>query len=231
LQAGMLAVLIGVLPKPSYIYASGVSVTNALLALSGNPGSIVRGWESLRSAHFLAPAGLLRVPTLRWTQALTSQLARTVIETLVKNGLPSEKPVLLTVTANGLESAAGPSGELRTARLRETLARDDDTPAAIASTITAATGAGVERIYLFGLDPRLRGHPMVTAAANAVSGTAPDLQFLAANSGDTPGALSYLLPGSGGPDRLIRDGRIAAQSWLKRTGTMPRAAARRPASV
>ena len=231
LQAGMLDVLVGVLPKPSYIYASGVSVTNALLSLSGTPQAVVCGWESLRSAHFLAPAGLLLVPALRWTQALTSQLARIVSDTIVKAGLPTKRPVLKTATANGLESAAGPSGELRPARLRETLARDDNTPASIAATISAAAGAGAERIYFFGLDPRLRGHPMVTAAAGAVSGTAPELQFLAADSGDTPGALSYLLPGSGGPDRLIRDGRIAAHSWLKRTGTTPPATERPPMSV
>jgi hypothetical protein len=231
LQAGMLDVLIGVLPEPSRIYASGIAVANALLAVSGERDGIMRGWESLRSAHFLIPAALMRVPTLAHSTALASQLESILSRTILKAGLPSRRPALLAVTSNGFEQPAGPSGVLLTARLRETLSRDDNVADSIATTISVAAGTGVERIYVFGLDPRLRGHPLVAAAMRAVSAAPPDLTFIGMDSSDTPGALSYLLPGSGGPDRLVRDGRLAARRWLETTRSAQPVADRRPASV
>lgn len=231
LQAGMLEVLIGVLPEPTRIYSSGIAISNALLALSCDRNEITRGWETLRSGRFLVPAGLMRVPTLDRSTALASRVASILLETIVKGGLPPRQAALRAITANGFESPAAPSGELRTARLRETVSRDDSAPSTLATTIAFAAGEGVERIYVFGLDPRLRGHPLVTASMSALSGTAPQLEFLAANPGTAPGALSYLFPGSGGPDRLIRDGRLAAQAWLETTGDAQRIFNRRPASV
>ena len=116
---------------------------------------------------------------------------------------------------HGLQFPLDGSGQDYDIRWRKTLRRDDNTPASLATTLCAAARSGVERVFVFGLDARLRGHPLVTAVTNGGPAGDMEIAFIAAESGATPGVLAYLLPGLGGPERLIRDGRSAAEAWKK----------------
>jgi len=199
IQAGILEGLCDFLPPPRYIYASGIAAVNAMLLSQAGSRSLTRRWESLRAAHFLIPAALIRIAAFPLTDVLANDLSEKAIRVLAHNASPKNTTPTVLFADHGLQFPLDGAGQDYDTRWRKTLLRDDNTPASLATTLRAAARSGVERVFVFGLDARLRGHPLVTAVTN----------------GGPAGDMEIAFIGLGGPERLIRDGRSAADAWKK----------------
>ena len=214
IQAGILAVLCRHLPQPEKIYASGIAAANALLAARWDAATFERGWERLRAAHFLAPAALVRIAALRYTNGFANDLAERAARALAFATAGTSGDRVRLFGEDGIAEPLNASDRLLADRLHETLLRFDDKPAALAAAVLDAAADAPDRIFVVGLDPVLATHPAVAEAEQAAEAKGTVVCAVPGDCAEHPTALSFFLPGSGAAERLMRDGREAAYAWL-----------------
>lgn len=218
-QAGMLEALLRSGQRPSLIYAGGIATVNAMLSRSGRSADLQRGWERLRASRFLPAAALdARGTSLFVTRAHAKALK--ALRTLLASTIPGDDTTgLVLLTTTGIAEAtlgsngAGPLPDFLSCEVLSA----DATPANIAAALTDACRRGATRIIVCAVDEAdFADDTILRTAINSARTSGTEVGFLGTNGHSPLGLLHYLLPGSGGAERLIASGREAAQAFLDR---------------
>jgi hypothetical protein len=215
LQAGMVGRLLETGAPPAAIIASGFALANAVLVAGARTESFDRRWEQLRAHRFLVSAAL---GSVRLFGAL--------------NGVFDDLVALLGDTVQGRKSRAGSGPEILVASedgfsklehdcttaswrgaLKRSLRYTNESAPLVAGAICEASVSGGP-ILVLGLERTMQSHPDVEAACRAAAADGARVRFLTAAVPPRTGLLGYLLPGSGAPERLMNEGRQAAERWI-----------------
>ncbi|MFQ5352414.1 MAG: hypothetical protein ACE5D3_04995 [Candidatus Binatia bacterium] len=215
-QSGMLEVLLERVGAPPLVYSGGTSAINALLMCSGSVASLRQGWEELRKQHLLFETAIEQAPLLRpvinghntLTFFVDSQLSQHRFDAATVNLLLMCGDRYLSVPSSGRTS------DTRTVALTS-LAQHDTGPWPWIRAIEHAATSGVDRILMLGLEDTIARSADLLRATERAREQRVEIDALGFDSAEKPGLLDFLLPGSGTPERLMRDGREAALCWVE----------------
>lgn len=219
LQAGIMSRLLETGPPPSALIASGFGLVNALLVSGGRRHGFERRWEQLRASRFLPSAAIGNVRLLGTRNGVFDELSALLAEIahakIVRAG---DGPQILTATEDGFSSLPDDgTSSLWRAAIKQSLRYTSESPPLIAGAIREAATRG-RQVLVLALDRTIQTHPDVVAAIRSVRAEGAEVSFVTAAAVRKPGLLDYLLPGSGAPERLMREGRSAAERWLLAAG-------------
>jgi len=232
-QAGVCLALADHGRLPRSLYAGGFSTLNAVLLASGGRRALDRGWELLRSRRLLFNQALREMPFLRRfatrTRGIGWMLARQRAYTAT-----AATPIALHLGSRTvcLRSVGVPSDARKLQRFTESALREESTdPRTWRKAIDSAIAEGATQIVLLGFDRNIDADLPEAAAASAQAAGA-ELACIALRTTHRARPIDFLLPGSGVPERLMADGKRAANEWLRngRPGVVAGVAAGRPKS-
>lgn len=214
-QAGMVCELLEARRRVDVIVAAGLTAVNAVLASTGAPHTFARNWEALRARRFLPSSALgsSRVFARRgWVDRLLDALADTVHSNTDRG---RDRSACHVAIDDGFERLPTDTSDPHwRALLRQTLRYAAAPPPLLAAAIGEAAGMAADVIVL-GAERTSQTHPDVEAAIRAAKHSGVAVEFVTSPGQRQVGVLQYLLPGSGAPERLHRDGRGAASRWLR----------------
>jgi hypothetical protein len=212
LQAGIVSRLLEAGRLPTVVIASGFAVTNAVLIAGARRDGFARRWEQLRAGRFLVSAALGNIRVLGALNGMFDDLSALLAE--LAHARPSgaaSEPEVLVATEDGFSSLPHDSATLgwRTA-VKRSLRYTSESPPLLAGAIReAATRARC--VLVLGLERTMQSHPDVDAAVRATRAEGARVTFVTAAMPRRAGLFDYLLPGSGAPERLMREGCSAAE--------------------
>jgi hypothetical protein len=212
-QAGLIEALLEELPPPRLALGSGPAAVNAVLITQGSRSRFQRGWEMLRQRHFLAGAALEALPLIGNVVGGTVALTE-VLRALSASGPGRINGTQVQLLAGTHFVPAAPAatgmdvGGLLALSLLERGAE------AAADGVRRAVEAGIARVLLLGLPLRAVDDERLAAELRRARDCGVEVCSIPYESAEDPGLLDYLLPGLGTQDRLVRDGVLAARTWL-----------------
>lgn len=211
-QSGIVGTWLEKLPPPRAVFAGGMSVFNALLALANDPLAFRTGWERVRAAHVLATVALQRSPLgrLRNGNAEPSDLIRSLAPAAARTNATS-----LHILVGGGYVTVAPGDEQSMAPLIEESLTLVPSAGALAAAVDIAAAEGARRILVPGVEERRIGEREVARAIEDARANGAEVVFLPLSTRQRPGVIGYVLPGLGRADRLWRDGRRAALRSLE----------------
>ena len=219
LQAGIVGRLLEAESPPACIIASGFAVANAVLLTGARREMFSRRWEHLRASRFLVSAALGSVRLLGALNGTFDDLAALLAETAQsKTSRANAGPEVLVATEDGFTALPrdGSASAWR-AVVKGSLRYASENPPLLAGAIREAAGRG-SPVLVLGLERTAQSHPDVDAACRAAGAAGVRVAFVTAASPRKAGLFDYLLPGSGAPERLVYEGRSAAERWMMSAG-------------
>ncbi len=214
-QAGLAEVLLEKFGPPAVVYSGGTSILNALMLANGRSEELTRGWEKLRAQHILFDTALEHAPLLAPRGREASRLVG-----FVENALDyrdTDQPLVELQMFCGEHYSALPSGSAQPGSMRvATVSLTEQNSGALPweRAIRHLLASRVDRVLLLGVDDAVSRSLELEQAIRTASERNIKVSVIGFDSGERPGLLDYLLPGSGSPERLMRDGREAALSWF-----------------
>jgi hypothetical protein len=219
-QSGIVAALFERGIIAGHVIGSGYACVNAILAATGDSATFVRGWERLRQRHFLPRAAFCAGRFLGTVNGLVDALAGDIAEALpATNGATSEAAHVLVTLDDGFVALPpdASSSEWRSA-VKQTLRKAGvASPALVAAAIREAAGLS-GHVVVIGIERTAQAHPDVEAASRSARAVGASVAFIAAVAPRKISLIEYLLPGSGAPERLQREGFTSAARWLWSNG-------------
>ena len=215
-QSGIVAALLAVEPRPRWIFASGLSVANALLAARGGATRFERGWEELRARRFVPQSALGSYRLLVAAEGFLDEVSRKVGELghASSNGKPVEVSAIHVAGDEGfLPLPSEPSAPGWRSAVKTAFRQSGSAPLLAAALRSAAQLA--PRVIVLGADRPLQTHPDVDAARRLAAAAGIEVEFVTSSAIETPSLLEFLLPGSGAAERLVSSGRAAGEAWLR----------------
>jgi hypothetical protein len=219
LQAGIVGRLLEAGPAPLTLIASGFALANAILVASARRDEFERRWEQLRAHRFLATAALGNVRLLGALNGMFDELSSQLAEIAqASNSRADGGPEILAATEDGFSPLPHDSTTTtwRTAVKRSLRYASESAPLLAGAIREGASRA--RRVLVLGLDRTTQSHPDVDSALRAAAADGVKAMFVTAAAPRRPGLFDYLLPGSGAPERLMREGRSAADRWMLSAG-------------
>jgi len=222
LQAGIVDRLLATGSPPVAVIASGFALANALLISGGRRNGFDRRWERLRASRFLASAAVGSVRMLGTLNGVFEELSALLAEIPQSHNRTYVGPDILVATEDGFSPLAhdGTTSSWHAAVKRSLRYTSESAPLVAGAIREAATRA--PRVLVLGPERTMQSHPDVDAAVRAAMADGARVTFVTATAPRRTGLLDYLLPGSGAPERLMQEGRSAADRWLRaadRNGT------------
>jgi len=214
-QAGLAEVLLEKIGPPAVVYSGGTSTLNALMLANGSSEELARGWEKLRAQHILFDTALEHAPLLAPRGRETSRLVG-----FVENALgygDTDQPLVELQMFCGEHYSALPGGSAQPGSMgvaTASLTEQNSGAWPWERAIRHLLASRVERVLLLGVDDAVSRSLELEQAMHTASERNIKVSVIGFDSGERPGLLDYLLPGSGSPERLMRDGREAALSWI-----------------
>lgn len=215
LQAGIISRLLATGPPPVAVIASGFALANALLIFGGRRDGFERRWEQLRASRFLASAAVGGVRVLGALNGIFDELSQLLADIAQSRTRTHAGPVILTATQEGFTPLPYDSTTSSwRAAVKQSLRYTSESAPLVAGAIReAATRA--THVLVLGSERTMQSHPDVDTAVHAATVDGACVTFLTATAPRRTGLLDYLMPGSGAPERLMREGRAAADRWLR----------------
>ncbi|GEM_PF-2366175 len=214
-QAGLAEVLLDKFGPPAVVYSGGTSTLNALMLVNGSGEELARGWEKLRAQHILFDTALEHAPLLAPRGRETSRLVG-FVENALSYGDTDQPRVELQMFC-GEHYSALPGGRAQPGSMRvatASLTEQNSGAWPWERAIRHLLASRVDRVLLLGVDDAVSRSLELEQAMRTASERNIKVSVIGFDSGEKPGLLDYLLPGSGSPERLMRDGREAALSWI-----------------
>ncbi len=205
-QAGALSVLARGLPQPQAVFAGGFAAINACLLCAGGAKAIERGWEKLRSSRLLFDSGLQGLPVVA---AMLG--AHTDLEDVLGQAVDFEavcaSPVELHLSAGNVYFSAELIESAQHARALTVAAIQESShgEGVWNKAMEEAAGFGPGSALLVGV-------PETVEAPAEISIPTARINY---QTHERPRMLELILPGCGVVERLINDGRRAAERWLR----------------
>ncbi|HET9061822.1 MAG TPA: hypothetical protein VFO62_00905 [Candidatus Binatia bacterium] len=219
LQAGIIGRLLEGGAQPVTLIASGVALANAVLVASARRDEFERRWEQLRAHRFLASAALGNVRLLGALNGMFDELSAQLAEIVqAKAARADGGPVILAATEEGFSPLPH---DCTTSNWRAAVKRSLRYSSESAPLIAGAIREGASRasrVLVLGLERTMQSHPDVDSACRAAAADGVKTMFVTTAAPRRAGLLDYLLPGSGAPERLMREGRSAADRWMLGAG-------------
>jgi hypothetical protein len=229
LQAGIIGRLLEAGPPPGTLIASGVALANAVLVAGSRRDEFERRWEQLRAHRFLASAALGNVRLLGALNGMFDELSAQLAEIVqAATGRADGGSVILAATEEGFSPLPH---DCTTSTWRAAVKRSLRYSSESAPLIAGAIREGASRasrVLVLGLERTMLSHPDVDSALRAAAAADVKAMVVTAAAQQRAGLFDYLLPGSGAPERLMREGRSAADRWMLGAG---RTRSRRPGQV
>jgi len=219
LQAGIVGRLLEAGKPPVAIIAAGIAAANAVLVAGPRRETFDRRWEQLREGRFLVSAALGSLRLLGALNAMVDDLVALLAEIAqAKNTRADAGPEILVATEEGFAKLPHDSATSSwRSLLKQSLRYTSESPPLIAGAIREAATRG-DPVLILGLERTMQSHPDVDAACRAAAAEGVRVTFVTAAAPRKAGLLEYLLPGSGAPERLMNDGRSAAERWIGNAG-------------
>jgi hypothetical protein len=219
LQAGIIGRLLEAQPQPVSVIASGFALANAVLVAGAHRETFERRWEQLRASRFLVSAALGSVRLLGALNGMFDDLVTLIAEIAqAKRARDDAGPEILAATEDGFAKLPHDSttAAWRAAVKRSLRYTSESAPLIAGAIREAATRGGP--IWVLGLERTMQSHPDVDAACRAAAADGARVTFVTATAPRKAGLLDYLLPGSGAPERLMNEGRSAADRCMEGVG-------------
>jgi hypothetical protein len=219
-QAGMIGRLLEAGPRPARIIASGFGVANALLIAGARRETFERRWEHLRASRFLVSAAFGNVRWFGARNGMFDDLAALLAEIAqAKQTRADAGPEILAATEEGFSLLPRDStASTWRAAVKQSLRYTTESAPLLAGAIREAATHGGGPVLVLGLERTTQNHPDVDAACRAAAAGGVRVTFVTAAAPRRAGLLDYLLPGSGAPERLMHEGRSAADHWMGDAG-------------
>jgi len=214
-QAGLAEVLLEKFGPPAVVYSGGTSTLNALMLANGSGEELARGWEKLRAQHILFDTALEHARLLAPRGRETSRLVG-FVENSLGYGNTDQQLVELQMFC-GEHYSALPGGSAQPGSMgvaTASLTEQNGGAWPWERAIRHLLASSVDRVLLLGVDDAVSQSLELEQAMHTASERNIKVSVIGFDSGERPGLLDYLLPGSGSPERLMRDGREAALSWI-----------------
>jgi len=219
LQAGIIGRLLEGGAQPVALIASGFALANAVLVASARRDEFERRWEQLRAHRFLASAALGNVRLLGALNGMFDELSAQLAEIVqAKAARADGGPVILAATEEGFSPLPHDSTTSTwRAAVKRSLRYSSESAPLIAGAIREGASRA-SRVLVLGLERTMQSHPDVDSACRAAAADGVKAMFVTAAAPRRAGLFDYLLPGSGAPERLMREGRSAADRWMLGAG-------------
>lgn len=219
-QTGIVGRLLEAGKRPSLLITSGFALANAVLVAGARRTTFDRRWEHLRASRFLASAALGSLRLLGTLNGMFDDLVALLADVAQHRETGADGgPEILVATEEGFaELPLDSTTSTWRAAVKGSLRYTSESAPLVAGAIREGAGRRRGPIVVLGLERTMQSHPDVDAARRAAGADGVRVTFITATPRQKAGLLDYLLTGSGTPERLIRDGRTAAERWMSGVG-------------
>jgi hypothetical protein len=211
-QAGYIGELLANGRPPERIVGAGFGAINAILASPGRADLFTRGWERLRSRHFIMTAALEATSGLaaRFSSQDSIVQAAKYAAAFVDTDTRAE---VLLVSGERFIACTPDEGSRAIDLLGPALRRTDVEPDTVSAAINAA-GQSRGQTLVWGPDQWTASSPLVHKAIEDAAASATTVGFVEADPQSPASLIELLLPGSGAVERTMARGRAAAHKQL-----------------
>ena len=214
-QAGYIGELLANGRPPALIVGAGFGAINALFASSGRSDLFTRGWERLRSRHFIMAAALEATSGLAARFSSQDSLVQAAKYAAAFVDVHAE---VLLVSGERFIACTPDEGSRAIDLLGPALRRTDVEPDTVSAAINAAGEFG-EPALVWGPDPWTASSPLVHKAIEDAAASTTTVGFVESDPQTPASLIELLLPGSGAVERTMARGRAAARAYLASRAT------------